>query len=160
MRRTTWSVTVDLTWRRGTRANHELGELPSVHTLGVNGGDRRPAADDGDVVGDREHLVEFVRDEEHCQALALELAKVGEQFVDFLRDEDGRRLVENEDLGPAVEHLEDLHALPITDPEIGDEVVRLNLKSVLEGNAADLGAEARAPIPRSFSAPRTTFSAP
>ena len=30
--------------------------------------------------------------------------------------------------------------MPITDPEIGDEVVRLNLKSVLEGNAADLGA--------------------
>ena len=74
-----------------------------------------PAPDDGDLVGDGPHLVELVRDEDDRQALGLELAQVAEQLVDLLRDQHGGRLVQDQDLGAAVEHLEDLHPLPGAD---------------------------------------------
>ena len=51
-------------------------------------------------------------------ALGRELAERGEQLVDLLRHEHGGRLVEDEDPGAAVEHLEDLDPLALADAEV------------------------------------------
>jgi len=57
-------------------ADHQLGELAGGRLLRVDGRDRPAAPDDRHVVGDGEHLVELVRDEEHGEALGLEAAQV------------------------------------------------------------------------------------
>ena len=60
-----------------------------------------------------------------------ELAERAEQLVDLLGDEHRGRLVEDQDLGAAVEHLEDLDALLVADAELGDEGVGVDLEAVL-----------------------------
>ena len=102
-------------------------------------GDGGAAPDDGDVVGDGEHLVELVRDEDQGVALLLELAEVREQRVDLLRHQDGGRLVEDDHLGAAVEHLQDLHPLPLTDPEALDELVGIEAEAVGARDLLDAG---------------------
>ena len=91
--------------RRLARSPGVGSSLPTISsascravTLGrVDGGDRGAAPDDGDLVGDREHLVELVRDEDDRQALGLELAQVVEELVDLLRHQHRGRLVEDQD---------------------------------------------------------------
>ena len=145
--------------RRGQfAADHQLGELLGVRLGGVGRADGGAAPDDGDLVGDREHLAQLVRDEDDGQALGLELAQVVEERVDLLRDEHGGRLVEDEGAGAAVEDLEDLHALAVGDAEVLDEDVGADAEAVRVGDLLDLARGRLAPMPYSFSLPRTTFS--
>ncbi|GDY63289.1 hypothetical protein SAV14893_026820 [Streptomyces avermitilis] len=124
--------------RRQLAAHHQLGELAGGG-LGRNGGaDRRAAADDGDVVGDRQHLAQLVRDEDDGEALGLELAQVVEECVDLLRHEYGGGLVQDQDAGAAEEDLEDLHALAVGDTEVLDEDVGAHVQPVAVGDLADL----------------------
>ena len=125
--------------RRGQlAADHQLGELLGRGVRGVGGADRGAAADDGDLVGDRQHLAELVRDEDDGQALGLEPAQVLEERVDLLRDQDRGRLVEDEDAGAAVEDLEDLHPLAVGDAEVLDEGVGPHAEAVRVGDLLDL----------------------
>ena len=112
----------------------------------------------GDVVGDREHLVELVGDEQDRVALGLELAQVVEERVDLLRHQHRGRLVEDDDLGAAVEHLEDLDPLPLADAEVLDQLVGVEAEAVGLGDLDGSSSRASSPMPCSFSAPRTTFS--
>src|SRR5680860_866847 len=50
-------------------ADHQLGELAGGHRIRVDGGDRGATPDDGDRVGDRQHLVALVGDEDDRQSL-------------------------------------------------------------------------------------------
>ena len=105
-------------------ADHQLGELAGGHVLGQHRRDSATCPNDGDRVGDGEHLVELVADEEHRDALGGELAQRREQLVDLLRHEHRGRLVEDQDAGAAVEHLEDLDPLAIADAEVADQAPR------------------------------------
>jgi hypothetical protein len=58
-----------------------------------------------------------VRDEEEREAALLHAAQGREELVHLLRHEHRGRLVEDDHLGAAVQHLQDLHALPIGDAE-------------------------------------------
>ena len=107
--------------RRQLAAHHQLGELAGGDLAWLDRGDRGAPPDHGDLVGDREHLVELVRDEDDGEALGLELAQVVEELVDLLRHQHGGRLVQDQDLRAAVEHLEDLDALPVADAEVLDQ---------------------------------------
>ena len=69
----------------------------------------------------------------------LELAQVREERVHLLRHQHGRRLVEDDDLRAAVEHLEDLHPLALADAERLDELVGVELEAVALGDLDDLG---------------------
>ena len=119
------SVTVD---SRSSGTGNSLPTISSaswraVTSLGFDRAHRRASPDHRDLVGDGQHLVELVRDEQHGKALGLELAQVGEQLVDLLRNEHRGRLVQDEDACTAVEHLADLDALPVTDTEVLDQLV-------------------------------------
>ena len=126
------------------RADHQLGELTRGGAGRVDGRDRRTAADHGDLVGDREDLVELVGDEDDREALGLELAQIAEELVHLLRHQDGGGLVEDDHLRAAVEDLEDLHALAGTDAQLLDQLVRLDAEAVGVGDPHDLLAGARA----------------
>ncbi len=64
-----------------------------------------------DAIGDGEDLAELVGDEDHDLALVAERPHDREELVDLLRRQDGRRLVEDEQLAAAVKDLQDLDAL-------------------------------------------------
>ena len=91
-------------------------------------------------VGDLEHLVELVRDEQYGQALCAQLGEVGEQLVDLLRYEHSRGLVEDQDAGAAVEDLEDLDPLSVADAEVLDHPVGLHAQPVRVGDLEDAPA--------------------
>ena len=69
----------------------------------------------GDAVGDLEHLVQLVADEDDRQALALEGLEDPEELDGLLRRQHRGRLVEDEDVRPPVERLQDLDALLLAD---------------------------------------------
>ena len=123
--------------RRGQLgADHQLGELAGGDVVGADRGDGGAATDHGDLVGDGEHLVELVGDEDEGEALVLELAQVAEELVDLLRHQHRGRLVEDDDLGAAVEDLEDLHALALADAELLDQLVGVEVEAVGVGDRA------------------------
>ena len=65
--------------------------------------------------------------------LGLQLADVLEQRLDLLRHEHGGGLVEDQDLGAAVEHLDDLHALALADLQRLDQFVGVDVEPVRHG---------------------------
>ena len=68
-------------------------------------------------------------------------------MVGLLGCEDGGRLVEDQEVGAAVERLQDLHALALAHAEIGDARVGVDLEVVLAAQALELGAGACQPRP-------------
>ena len=79
--------------------------------------DRLAAPQHGDPVGDLEHLVQLVRDEDDRLALRLQRLDDREQLARLLRRQHGGGLVEDEDVGAAVERLQDLDALLLADAD-------------------------------------------
>src|SRR5207245_9772748 len=104
-------------------ADHELGELSAGHIPRVDAGYRASSPHHCDRVGDGQHLFELVRDEDDGDALALELSKMLEQILRFLRNEDRGWLVEDQDASSPVQDLDDLDALAFTDRELFDQAV-------------------------------------
>ena len=82
-------------------------------------------------------------------------AEVAEQVLRLARGEDGRRLVEDQDLDPAVQRLQDLDALLLADREVLDDRVRLERRSrsvsassATRASAASMSRTARPSSPR------------
>jgi len=72
-----------------------------------------------------------VRDEDDREPLGLQSAQCVEELVDLLGDQHGRRLVQDQDPRSAVQHLEDLDPLPVTDTEHLDQRIGVHLEPVL-----------------------------
>ena len=81
-----------------------------------------------------------MRDEEDGLALARKLLHRGHELVDLLRGEHGGRLVEDENLVVAVEHLENLDALLHADGDVLDLGIEVNLQAVFFRELLDLFA--------------------
>ena len=124
-------------------ADHQLREPGLGRALARHGVDLLAAAQDADPVGDLEHLVELVRDEDDRLALGLEVAEDPEELERLLRRQYGRRLVEDEDVRVPVEGLEDLDALLLADGDVGDQRIRVDLELELRRELADAGAGCR-----------------
>ncbi len=160
----TTSVTVD------SRVSGVGSSEPTISSASSCGGDRRrvgdlghglAGADHGDRVGDGEHLVELVGDEDHGRALGREPAQAVEQLVDLLGHEHRGGLVEDQDPRAAVEHLEDLDPLALADAELLDELVGVDVEAVAVGQLARSCRRASPKLiitPVVGSLPRTTFS--
>ena len=91
--------------------------------------DELAAPKDGDAVGDLEHLVELVADEDDRQPLARERAEDPEQLTGLLRREHGRWLVEDEDVRAAEQCLQDLDPLLLPDRDVLDPRVRVDCEA-------------------------------
>ena len=75
------------------------GDVGLAQAGGGQRADGAPVPDHRDLVGDRQHLAQLVRDEQHGAAPAGELADDDEEVVDLAGREHGRRLVEDEQPG-------------------------------------------------------------
>ena len=124
-------------------ADHQLGELLRRGLGGGQGRDDPALAHHGHHVRDLADLAELVGDEDDGLALAPERAEDAEEVVRLLGREDGGRLVEDEDVGAAVERLQDLDALALADAEVADPRVQVHLEVVLAPEALELGARSR-----------------
>ena len=95
-----------------------------------DGRDGLAAAQHGDAVGDRRHLVQLVRDEDHRPAVVGHLPQRPEQHLGLLRREHRGRLVEDQDAGVAVERLQDLDPLLLAERELPDPRPRVDREPV------------------------------
>ena len=92
-------------------AHHHLGEFLGIGVGGVDGADVLALAEDGHPVGEGHDLVELVGDDDDGLAVSAHVAQDGEELFRSPGGKDGGGLIQNEDVRPPVEHLEDLHRL-------------------------------------------------
>ena len=78
-------------------------------------------------------------DEYDRLAFAGHLAQSLSQVIRFLGGEDGCRLVQDQDIGSPVEHLEDLNALLLTDGQLPDAGAGIHPHAVSSREFTDLG---------------------
>ena len=102
-----------------------------------------PLAKHGHAVAQAQNLVELVRDNNDGMPLIAHVAQHLEQPVRLLGGEYGGRLVQNQDVRAAVEHFDDFHRLLLRHAHFIDLFMRINLKSVLFGQGANLALHLR-----------------
>ena len=96
----------------------------------IHRGHRPASPHDGDGVGQREDLLQLVRDEDDGDSLRLQLPKVPKEVIHLLWNEDGGRFVQDQDPGPPVQHLDDLDPLALTDTQVLHEPARIERDTV------------------------------
>ena len=103
-----------------------------------------PAAEHGDAVGDGHDLAQLVGDEDEGLPLVAEGTDDVEEVVDLQGREHGGRLIEDEQLGAAVEDLQDLDALLEAERNVLDARRRLDLDMETALELADASLDERA----------------
>ncbi len=111
-------------------ADHQLGQLLDRGLRRLAGRHHGALAHDRDGVGDRHDLAQLVRDEHDRLALVLQLLEDAEEVVGLRGRQHAGRLVEDQDLGAAIERLQDLDALLQADGKLLDDGVRIDLQPV------------------------------
>ena len=119
---------------RTSRPTMRRARLSSVAPARGHGVDLHAAPEHRDAVGDLQHLVQLVADEDDGLALPRERADDLEELVRLLRRQDRRRLVEDEDLRLPVERLQDLDALLLADGDRLHPVVRVDVEPERHGD--------------------------
>ena len=120
-------------------AHHHLGHA-LLGSIGHAHRVHEPAPpEDGAGPRDLLDLLELVRDEQDGLALADEPAHDLHELPDLLRRQDGRGLVEDEDLRVAVEHLEDLDSLLHADRDVLDLGLGIDIEAVEARELAHAG---------------------
>ena len=121
-------------------ADHELSQVLFVRRAWDPLADDLAAPDDRDPIGDLEDLVQLVADEDDRMPLRGKPAQDSEDLLRLLGGEDGGGLVEDEDAGIAVERLEDLDPLLLTDRQGVDPGVGIEVEAELLAERLDLAA--------------------
>ena len=119
-------------------ADHHLGELRLRRRRRRGFPDDGPAAEHRDAIRDLEHLIELVADEHDGLPVRPEPAEVLEEVARLRRGQDGRRLVQDQDLDASVEGFQDLDALLLADREVFHGRVRIDLEPVRVGELLHL----------------------
>ena len=119
-------------------ADHHLGQLSLVGVLCGDVADILALAQDGDTVTDGQDLVQLVGDDDDRLAVGLHVADDAEQLLGLLRGQNCRRLVEDQDVRAAVQHLDDLQRLLLADAHLVDLLVEVKGELVLFADGAGL----------------------
>ena len=109
-----------LMFRADGVAHHHVRQGLLVGILGGHVADVFALAQHRHPVGDLQHLVELVGDDDEGLSVRLHVAHDGEELVGLLRGQHGGGLVQNQDVGAAVEDLDDLHRLLLGDGHLVD----------------------------------------
>ena len=115
---------VDLT------ADHHFGKVLDAGGRNVAGADALAAAQDRAVVRNCLDLIELMGDKDDRLALALEVLHDDHQFVDLLRRQDSRRLVEDQDFVVTVEHFQNFGTLLHADGDVLDESIGVDVQAI------------------------------
>ena len=119
-------------------ADHHLGQLGLVGVLCGDVADILALAQDGDTVTDGQDLMQLVGDDDDRLAVGLHVADDAEQLLGLLRGQNCRRLVEDQDVRAAVQHLDDLQRLLLADAHLVDLLVKVKGELVLFADGAGL----------------------
>ncbi len=98
--------------------HHQAGEALLGRPLPRHGVDELPATEHADPVGDLEYLVQLVTDEDDRHPLPRQRPQDPEEVGRLARGQHCCGLVEDEDVGAAVQRLQDLDALLLTDRDV------------------------------------------
>ena len=110
---------------------------------GLQTADDAAVAHDRHLIRNREHLGQFVGDDDDGFSLLPHAAEDDEEFLDFLRGQHGRRLIENQQPGLAVERFQQFDPLLLADRQRVDDRMRIDGQLELVGQAADVGSRRR-----------------
>ena len=110
--------------------HHQLGELRDGGPRGVAMGHHRALTHDRDPIRHRHDLPQLVGDQDDRLALGREPAQDAEQVVGLLRGERAGGLVQDQDPGPPVQRLQDLHPLLQAHRQIAGQGVRGDFQGV------------------------------
>ena len=110
-------------------ADQERREIVLVRLGRLALADDATAPDDCDPVGDLQHLVQLVADEDDAVSFVGQPAEHAEDFLRLLGGKHGGGLVEHEDPCLAVERLEDLYPLLPPDRKAADSLLRIDLEA-------------------------------
>ena len=121
-------------------AHHQLRQFFDGGLTGLPGRHHRALAHDRNRVGDGHDLAQLVGDQHHRFSLLLQLLEDAEQMVGLGRRENARGFVQDQDLGAAIERLEDLDALLQADRQFLDEGVGIDLQAVFAFEPVELRA--------------------
>ena len=110
--------------------DHHLGQFLFIGLCLHDCTDVFPLAQDCDPVGDFHDFVEFVRNDDNGLAVVPHIAQDREQPGDFLRGQHRRRLIQDKDLCPAVECLDDFQGFLFGHRHIVDLLVQIHIESV------------------------------
>ena len=105
--------------------DHQLGQFLLAGLAGPAMGDHLAAAHDGDVIGDRHDLLQLVGDQDDGNALLAQGIENAEELNGFLRRQHAGRLIEDQDVGTAVERLQDLDALLLAHRQVAGQRIRI-----------------------------------
>lgn len=89
--------------------DHHIGQRLLVGILGENVSDVLALAQNRDAVRHIQHLVELVGDDDQRLAVGFHVAHDLEELICLLRGQNRGRFVENQDIGAAIEHLDNLN---------------------------------------------------
>ena len=120
--------------------------------------DHRASSQDGDPVGDLQHLVQLVADEHDRLAIVAEPAQVAEEIRRLGRCQHRRRFVEDQDLGAPVQRLQDLDPLLFADGEVFDDRAWIDLEPVGSASAATFACSSSTSMTLAALLPRMMFS--
>jgi len=117
--------------QRHFAADHHLGQF-LFRGLGGRGlAGHSAIAQDYNPVGDGHDFFELVADKDDRFALFYQTAHDLKQLFGLLRGEHRRRLIEDQDLGLAIERLEDLDSLLDSHRQVADERIGIDGQAVL-----------------------------
>ena len=127
--------------RRGERAaDHRLDRGVEVHRP-IEAGDVAPAAQHDHAVGERLEVGHAVRDVEDGDAALLQALQGRIQALRLARRQAGRRLVEDQQLGPVREGAGDGDELTVGSGEVGEVAVQRQRKAGLVQHGLGLGTD-------------------
>ena len=115
-------------------ADHHFGQLALAGLGGFHRAHALALAQNRHAVGNGEHLVQLMRDDDDGLAVRLHSSKHVEQARDFLRSEHRRGLVQNQNIRAAVEHFDDFDRLLFGYGHIVNSLLRLDMEAVLFGD--------------------------
>ncbi len=128
--------------RRDLLADHQRGQfLARCRSRGAFAGELARAQHQ-DPIADRHDFIELVRDEDDRQALADKQFQRVEQRIGLVGRQHGRRFVEDQHPGFAVERLQYFDALALADRQRGNRCIGINGQPEASGEFLDALARA------------------
>ena len=111
-------------------ADHQVGQLLAVGLGAIQGGDDLAGAQNGDTVGDLQHLPHLVADEDDAFALLRQLMDDLEQSLYLDVCQGGGGLVQNQQLRAPIQGFQDFHPLLGAHGNLRDGPVQLHVQTI------------------------------